>query len=114
MLTQGVVKMRKIKMDCFDFKRFVIAGRIIDSLHLLVIASPCVSKAKQSKSHKSKRQGESMIDKRSNKLSQPKQTTDSLLKHCDSYSLDSREVDCFVVFASLKLPRNDNDGNHSP
>lgn len=61
-----------------------------------------MSATKQFKSHEPKRQGESAIDKQINK-SQPKQ----ILNHCDSYSLDSRVLAYFVVFATLKLHRND-------
>ena len=88
--------------------------QIADLLPLLVIARKSVGFSWQSKSRESKRQGESMIDKRINKLSQPKQTTDSPLNHCDSYSLDSRVLDCFVALAKLVRLAMTMSAIHSP
>lgn len=55
----------------------------------------------QSKSSKSKKQGESMTQKRIDKSNQ---SADSPLQYCDSHNADSRDLDFFIA---LRAPRND-------
>ena len=77
------------------------------SCAIFVIASPCDSKAKQSKSREFKRKIKSMTQKRIDKLLHLE--SNHRFAQSKRFIQDSKvtEMDYFVVFASLKLPCND-------